>query len=205
MAICYRTTPPPRLLLAISWPKWVTGDRVLTIDKVLRFYTPRDFDKMARMGVNAVCIPVPCWVFHDDVVINEDFPRSVLRLLDRAKGAGLKAILVLGGGTGESVLGLGLSMEERREAPLPNDDGNNNKRNSTALRCAFAHQFVVLAPAGHPGPVPCQQCVVVNVNVNGWGEREAGQRALTVVVIRLLCDVDPCQVPPQGTGCGRWW
>ncbi len=58
--------------------------------------------------------------------------------LDRAKGVGLKAILVLVGGTGEDILGLGLSMEERREAPLPNDDDNNNKRDSAALRCAFA-------------------------------------------------------------------
>ncbi len=80
----------------------------------------------------------------------------VLRLLDRAEGAGLKAILVLVGGTGEDVLGLGLSMEECREAPPPDYNDNNNKRDSAALRCAFAHQFVGLAPAGRPGPVPCQ-------------------------------------------------
>ena len=75
--------------------------------------------------------------------------------LDRAKGAGLKAILVLVGGMGEDVLGLELLMEERREAPLPDDDDNNNKRDSAASRCAFARRFVGLAPAGHPGPVPC--------------------------------------------------
>ena len=107
------------------------------MDKVLRFYTPGDFHNMARMGVNAVRIPMPCWAF-DDIVVNGDFQRTVSRLLDRAKEAGLKAILVLVGGTGEDVLGLGLSMEERREPPLPNDDDNNNKRDSTALRCAFA-------------------------------------------------------------------
>jgi hypothetical protein len=30
------------------------------MDKVLRFYMPGDFHDMARMGVNAVRIPVPC-------------------------------------------------------------------------------------------------------------------------------------------------
>jgi hypothetical protein len=43
-------------------------------------------------------------------------------------------------------------MEERREAPPPDDDNNNNKPNSAASRCAFAHRFVGLAPAGCPGP-----------------------------------------------------
>ncbi len=108
------------------------------MDKVLQFYAPGDFHNMAGMGMNAVCIPMPCRVFHDDVVINGDFPHTVSRLLDRAKGAGLKAILVLVGGTGEDILGLGLLMEERREAPLPDDNDNNNKRKSAALRCAFA-------------------------------------------------------------------
>jgi hypothetical protein len=108
------------------------------MDKVLGFYTLGDFHDMAGMGVNAVRIPVPCWAFHDDVVVNGDFPCMISRLLDRAKGAGLKAILVLVRGTQEDILGLGLSMEERREAPPPNDDNNNNKRNSTASRCAFA-------------------------------------------------------------------
>jgi hypothetical protein len=143
------------------------------MDKVLQFYTPGDFHNMARMGVNAVRIPVLCWAFHDNVVINGDFPHTVSRLLDRAEGAGLKAILVLVGGTGEDVLGLGLLMEERREAPPPDADDNNNKRDSAALRCAFACRFVGLAPARRPGPVPCQQCVVVDVNVDGHGEREA--------------------------------
>ncbi len=94
---------------------------------------------MAGMGVNAVHIPVPCRAFHDNVVVNGDFLRMVLRLLDRAKGAGLKAILVLVGGTGEDVLGLGLSMEEHREAPPPDSNDNNNKHDSASLRCAFAH------------------------------------------------------------------
>jgi hypothetical protein len=94
---------------------------------------------MAGMGVNALRILVPCPAFHDKVVVNEDFPRTVSRLLDRAEGAGLKAILVLVGRTGEDVLGLGLLMEECREAPLPDDNDNNNKRDSAALRCAFAH------------------------------------------------------------------
>ncbi len=109
----------------------------MTMDKVLRFYVLGDFHDMAGMGVNAMRIPVPCWVFHDDIVINGDFLRTVLRLLDRAEGAGLKAILVLMGGTGEDVLGLGLLMEECREAPLPDNDDNNNKCDSAALRCAF--------------------------------------------------------------------
>ncbi len=173
------------------------------MDKVLRFYVPGDFHNMAGMGVNAVRIPVPCWEFHDDVVINGDFPCTVLRLLDRAEGAGLKAILVLVEGTREEVLGLGLSMEERREAPPPDGDNNNNKCNSAALRCAFARQFVGLALAGHPGLVPRQRCVIVNINVDGRGEREAGQRALVVVVVGLLRGVDPHQVPPQGIGRGR--
>jgi hypothetical protein len=123
------------------------------MDKVLRFYAPGDFHDMAGMGVNAVRIPVPCRAFHDNVVVNGDFLRTVLRLLDRAEGAGLKAILVLVGETGEDNLGLGLSMEECREAPPPDDDNNNNKRNSTALRCAFARRFVGLALVGRPGPV----------------------------------------------------
>jgi hypothetical protein len=89
------------------------------MDEVLQFYALGDFHNMAGMGVNAVRIPVPCWTFHDNVVVNGDFPRTVSRLLDRAKGAGLKAILVLVGGMGEDVLGLGLSMEERREPPPP--------------------------------------------------------------------------------------
>jgi hypothetical protein len=87
------------------------------MDKVLRFYAPRNFHDMAGMGVNAMRIPVPCRAFHDDVVVNRDFPRTVSRLLDRAEGAGLKVILVLVGGTGEDVLGLGLLIEECREAP----------------------------------------------------------------------------------------
>jgi hypothetical protein len=127
------------------------------MDEVMRFYAPGDFHSMAGMGVNAVSIPVPCCAFHDDIIVNGDFPRTVSRLLDRAEGAGLKAILVLVGGMGEDILGLGLSMEECREAHPPNDDDNNNKRNSATLRCAFALRFVGLAPAGRPGPVPCQQ------------------------------------------------
>jgi hypothetical protein len=125
------------------------------MDKVLRYYTPGDFHDMTGMGVNAVHIPVPCQEFHYNVIVNGNFPRTVLRLLDRAKGAGLKAILVLVGGTGKDVLGLGLLMEERREAPLPDNDGNNNKRDSAASRCTFVRRFVGLAPAGRPGPVPC--------------------------------------------------
>jgi aryl-phospho-beta-D-glucosidase BglC (GH1 family) len=114
------------------------GGRVLTMDEVLWFYAPGDFHDMAGMGVNAVRIPVPCWAFHDDVVVNRDFPRTVLRLLDRAKRAGLKAILVLVGEAEEDVLGLGMSMEECREAPPPDDDDNNNKCDSAGSRCAFA-------------------------------------------------------------------
>jgi hypothetical protein len=153
------------------------------MDEVLQFYVPGDFHDMAGMGVNAVRIPVPCWAFHDNVVISGDFLRTVSRLLGRAEGVGLKAILVLMGGTGEDILGLRLLMEERREASPPNDDDNNNKRDSAALRCAFARQFVGLAPAGRPGPVPRQRCVIIDVNVDGRGEREAGQCALVVVVV----------------------
>ncbi len=172
------------------------------MDEVLRFYTPGDFHDMAGMDVNAVRIPVPYRAFHDDVVVNGDFPRTVSRLLDRAEGAGLKAILVLVGGMGEDVLGLGLLMEECREAPPPDNDNNNSKRDSAALRCAFAHQFVGLAPAGRPGPVLCQQCVVVDINVDSLGGREARQCALVVVIIQLLRGVNPCQIPPQGIGHG---
>jgi hypothetical protein len=129
------------------------GGRVLTMDKVLQFYVPGDFHDMAGMGMKAVRIPVPCPAFHDNVVARGGFPRTGSRLLDRAEGAGLKAILVLVGGTGEDVLGLGLLMEERREPPPPSDDNNKNKCNSTALRCAFACQFFGLALAGHPGLV----------------------------------------------------
>ena len=103
------------------------------MDEVLQFYALGDFHDMDGMGVNAVRISVPCRAFHDDTVVNGDFLRTVLRLLDRAEGAGLKAILVLVGGTGEDILGLGLLMDERREAPPPNDDDNNNKRDSAAL------------------------------------------------------------------------
>jgi hypothetical protein len=56
--------------------------------KVLRFYVPGDFHDMAGMGVNAVCIPVPSQAFHDYVVVNGDFPRTVSRLLYRAEGEG---------------------------------------------------------------------------------------------------------------------
>ncbi len=125
------------------------------MDKVLWFYAPGDFHDMARMGVNFVRIPVLCRAFHDAVVVNGDFPRTVSWLLDRAKGAGLKVILVLVGVMGEDVLGLGLLLEEHREAPLPNNNNNNNKRDSAASRCAFARQFVGLTPVGCPGPVPC--------------------------------------------------
>ncbi len=170
------------------------------MDEVLWFYAPGNFHDMAGMGVNAVRIPVPCRAFHDDVVVNGDFPRTVSRLLDRAEGAGLKAISVLVGGTGEDVLGLGLSMEVCREAPPPNNDDNNNKRDSAA---SFARRFVGLAPEGRPGPVPHRRCIVIDVDVNGRGEREAGRCALVVVVVQLLRGVDPSQVPPQGIGRGR--
>ncbi len=99
------------------------------MDEVLRFYAPGDFHDMARTGMNTVHIPVPCREFHDNVIVNGDFPCMVSRLLDRAKGAGLKMILVPVGGTGEDILGLGLSMEERREAPPP--DNNNTTTNAT--------------------------------------------------------------------------
>jgi hypothetical protein len=153
------------------------------MDKVLRFYAPGDFHDMAGMGVNAVRIPEPCRAFHDHVVVNGDFLRMVLWLLDRAEGAGLKAILVLVGGVGEDVLGLRVSMEKRRDAPPPDDDNNNNKQDSTASRCAFTRQFVGLALVGRPGPFPRQPCVVIDVGVDGSGEREAGQCALVVVVV----------------------
>jgi hypothetical protein len=125
------------------------------MNEVLWFYAPGDFHDMARMDMNVVRIPVHCRAFHDNVVVNGDFLRTVLRLLDRAKGAGLKSILVLVGGTREDVLGLRLSMEERREASPPDEDDNNNKRDSATSRCAFARLFVGLAPAGRPGTAPC--------------------------------------------------
>ncbi len=93
---------------------------------------------MAGMGVIVVRIPMPCRAYHDNVIVNGDFLRTVSRLLDRAEGAGLKAILVLVGGTGEDVLGLGLLMEEPREPPPPDNNNNNKKHNSTLSRCIFA-------------------------------------------------------------------
>jgi hypothetical protein len=77
------------------------------MDEVLRFYAPGDFHDVAGMGMNAMRIPVPCWAFHDDVVVNGDFSRTVSRLLDRAEGVGLKAILVCeGDGGGRSGAGI---------------------------------------------------------------------------------------------------
>jgi hypothetical protein len=152
MAVC---NAPPLASFDHILAKVGHGGRVLTMDKMLRFYGLGDFHNMARMGVNAVRIPVPFQAFHDDVVIIGDIPRTVSRLLDGAEGAGLKTILVLMGGTGEEVLGLGLSMEECREAPPPDDNNNSNKRNSAASRCTFARRFVGLALAGRSGPVPC--------------------------------------------------
>ena len=75
------------------------------MNEVLRFYVPGDFHNMAGMGVNAVRIPMPCWAFHDDVVVNRDFPRTVLRLLDRAERAGLKATWSSWGGRGRTFWG----------------------------------------------------------------------------------------------------
>ncbi len=34
--------------MPISWPKWVMGDRVLTMDNVLQFYTPDIFAQHMR-------------------------------------------------------------------------------------------------------------------------------------------------------------
>jgi hypothetical protein len=138
MAVCYRTMPPPWLLSSISLPKWITGGRVLTMDKVLQFYVLGEFHSMAGMGVNAMRIPMPCQAFQDGAIVNGDFPCMVSRLLERAKGAGLKVILVLVGGAGEDVLGLRLLMEKCREPPPPNNNNSNNKRNSAPLRCSFA-------------------------------------------------------------------
>jgi hypothetical protein len=78
------------------------------MDKVLQFYAPGDVHNMDRMGVNVVRIPVPCRAFHDNVVVNGDFPCTVLRLLVRAEGAGLKAILVLNGGDKGGCSGAGI-------------------------------------------------------------------------------------------------
>ncbi len=75
------------------------------MDEVLRLYAPGDFHNMARMGVIAMRIPVPCRAFYDDVVINGNFPRTVSRQLGRSEGVGLKVILVLVGGTGRTFWG----------------------------------------------------------------------------------------------------
>jgi hypothetical protein len=119
MAVCYRTTPPPWLLLAISQPKWVTGAKVLTMDEVLQFDAPGDFHGMAGMGVNALRIPMPWRAFHDNVVVNMDFPCTVSRLLDRAEGAGLKAILVLVGGWGRMFWGWDCQWRNAGRPPCP--------------------------------------------------------------------------------------
>jgi hypothetical protein len=101
------------------------------MDEVLQFYAPGDFHDMAGIGVIAVRILMPCQVFHDNVVVNGDFPCMVLRLLDRAEGAGLKAILVLVGGTAEDVF-WGWDCRWRNAGRPPRPTTTTTTTNATA-------------------------------------------------------------------------
>ncbi len=80
---------------------WVTGGKVLTMEEVAEFYPRKDFRDMAEMGVNTVVVPAPCRAFYSRGEVAE----TLSRLLERAEGAGLKAIIVLvdeGGGSGDA-------------------------------------------------------------------------------------------------------
>jgi hypothetical protein len=107
MVVCYRTTPPPWLLLAISQPKWITGGNVLTMDEVLRFYAPRDFHNMAEMGVNAVRIPMPCRAFHDDVSSTGTSVHG-LEAVGQGRGCGVEGDFGPRGGDGGGRSGAGI-------------------------------------------------------------------------------------------------
>lgn len=71
---------------------WVTGGKTLTMDEVKLFYAQSDFHDMAKLGVNAVQIPVPCDAFY---IKGNEVQATITRLLDRAANAGLGAVLVL--------------------------------------------------------------------------------------------------------------
>lgn len=70
---------------------WVTGGKVLAMEEVAEFYSKKDFRDMAELGVNTVVMPVPCRAFSSKGEVAE----TVSRMLERAEGAGLKAIIVL--------------------------------------------------------------------------------------------------------------
>ena len=65
---------------------WVTGGKTLAMDEVKLFYAHSDFHDMAKLGVNAVQIPVPCDAFY---IKGNEVQATITRLLDRATNAGL--------------------------------------------------------------------------------------------------------------------
>jgi hypothetical protein len=77
---------------------WVTGSKTLTMDEVRIFYAASDFHDMAKLGVNAVQIPVPCDAFY---IKGNEVEATITRLLERATKEGLGAILVLVTGKGD--------------------------------------------------------------------------------------------------------
>ena len=64
----------------------------LSLDEIGELYTAQDFHDMAKLGLNAVQIPVFTSAFESG---NEDVKEAIKDMLDLADGAGLGAILVL--------------------------------------------------------------------------------------------------------------
>ena len=75
----------------ISQP-WATGGKEeLSMDEVKDFYSSKDFQEMADLGVNTVQIPVPCNTFYKQGEVAD----TVSQLLEEADKAGLSAIITL--------------------------------------------------------------------------------------------------------------
>jgi len=75
----------------ISQP-WATGGKEeLSMDEVKDFYSSKDFQEMAELGVNTVQIPVPCDAFYKQGEVAD----TVSHLLEKADKAGLSAIITL--------------------------------------------------------------------------------------------------------------
>ncbi len=71
--------------------EWVTGGKILTMEEVLNFYSYEEFEKMAKLGVNTVQIPVPCNAF---IGVGE-MADTITAMLEDVSKAGLSAILAL--------------------------------------------------------------------------------------------------------------
>ena len=70
---------------------WATGGKELSMEEVKGFYTSKDFQDMAELGVNTVQIPVP----RDAFAEMGEVANTVSHMLDHIGKAGLSAILVL--------------------------------------------------------------------------------------------------------------